>query len=73
MQKIDARGRICPLPLFYTKRKIEEMKAGEELKVIVDDPTAKETIPRWSREHGHEVLNLEEQGNCFIVVVRKRS
>ena len=73
MQKIDAIGRICPLPLFYTKRKIEEMKAGEELKVIVDDPTAKETIPRWSREHGHEVLTIEEQGNCFKVVVRKRS
>ena len=73
MQKIDVRGRICPLPLFYTKRKIEEMKAGEELEVIVDDPTAKETIPRWSREHGHEVLTIEEQGNCFKVVVRKRS
>jgi len=73
MPKIDARGRICPLPLFYTKRKIEEMKAGEELEVIADDPTAKETIPRWSREHGHEVLSLEEQGNCFRVVVRKRS
>ncbi|MDP2767616.1 MAG: sulfurtransferase TusA family protein [Candidatus Methanoperedens sp.] len=46
MQKIDARGRMCPLPLFYTKRKIEEMQAGEELEVIADDPTAKETIPK---------------------------
>lgn len=73
MQKIDARGRICPLPLFYTKRKIEEMQAGEELEVIADDPTAKETIPRWSREHGHEVLALEEQENCCRIVVRKRS
>ncbi len=61
MQKIDARGRICPLPLFYTKRKIEEMQTGEELEVIADDPTAKETIPRWSKEHGHEVLSLEEK------------
>jgi TusA-related sulfurtransferase len=71
MQKVDARGKICPLPLFYTKRKIEEMQAGEELEVIADDPTAKETIPRWSREHGHEIMALEEQENCFRIVVRK--
>jgi tRNA 2-thiouridine synthesizing protein A len=73
MQRIDARGRMCPLPLFYTKRKIEEMQAGEELEVITDDPIAKETIPRWSREHGHEVIALEEQENCCRIVVRKRS
>ena len=26
MQKIDERGKICPFPLFHTKRKIESMK-----------------------------------------------
>ncbi len=36
MQKIDARGRICPLLLFYTKRKIEGMQSGEELEVIAE-------------------------------------
>lgn len=71
MQKIDARGRTCPLPLFYTKHKIEEMQTGEELEVVADDPTAKETIPRWSKEHGHEVLSLEEKENYFRIVVRK--
>ncbi len=71
MHKIDAKGRICPLPLFYTKRKMEEMQTGEELEVVADDPTAKETIPRWSKEHGHEVLALEEKENYFRIVVRK--
>lgn len=71
MQKIDARGRTCPLPLFYTKRKIEEMQTGEELEVVADDPTAKETIPRWSKEHGHEILAIEDQENYFRIVVRK--
>ncbi|HIH45153.1 MAG TPA: sulfurtransferase TusA family protein [Candidatus Methanoperedenaceae archaeon] len=71
MQQIDARGRVCPLPLFYTKRKLEEMRAGEELVVLADDTTAKETIPKWCSLHGHDA-RLEDMGGYFRVVIRKR-
>ncbi len=73
MHKLDARGRVCPLPLFYTKKEIEKLNPGEELEVLTDDAVAKNTIPQWSREHGHEVLALEELENCCRIVVRKRS
>lgn len=73
MQKIDTRGRICPLPLFYTKQKIENMDIGDDIEIIVDDPTAKETIPKWSKQHGHEILYIENIGdNQFRIVVRKK-
>lgn len=71
MYKLDARGRVCPLPLFYTKKKIDGLKSGEELEVLTDDITAKDTIPRWSREHGHEIVKVEESGNDLKVVIRK--
>ncbi len=74
MHKIDARGRICPLPLFYTKHKIEEIKIGEEIEVIADDPTVKDTIPKWSRDHGHEIVSIEDLDTekCFRIVIRKK-
>ncbi len=72
MEKLDVRGRACPLPLFYAKRKISEMKPGEELEIIADDITAKETIPKWSRLHEHEVVSFEDNGDFFRIVVRKR-
>ena len=73
MKKIDARGRICPLPLFYTKRKIEEIQVGDEVEIIADDPTAKETIPKWSEQHGHEVVSIEDIGeNQFRIVIKKK-
>jgi len=72
MYKIDARGRVCPLPLFYTKKKIDKLKTGEKLEVRTDDVTAKNTIPLWSREHGHEIVKVEESGSDFIVIIRKR-
>jgi len=73
MQKIDAKGKICPIPLFYTKRKIEDMEIGDVVEIIADDPTVKDTIPRWSKEHGHEVLSIvEEKGNLIRITVRKK-
>lgn len=71
MYRLDARGRVCPLPLFYTKKKIDELKTGEELEVLTDDVTAKNTIPQWSREHGHEIVKVEESGSDFKVIIRK--
>ena len=73
MQKIDARGKICPLPLFYTKRKIEEMQIGDEVEVIADDSTVKETIPKWSEGHGHEILAVEDHENYFRIIIRKKN
>lgn len=71
MEKLDVRGKICPLPLFYAKKKLSEMKPGEELEIIADDMTAKETIPKWSKLHEHEIVSLEEEGDFFRIIVRR--
>ena len=71
MHKLDARGRVCPLPLFYTKKEIERLKSGDELEVLTDDDIAKNTIPEWSREHGHEVVSIEESGSELRVIIKK--
>ena len=71
MHKIDARGRVCPLPLFYTKKQIDGLKTGEELEVITDDATARNASPQWTREHGHEVVRMEESGIDFKVIIKK--
>jgi len=72
MEKLDVRGKMCPLPLFYVKRKMSEMKPGEELEVIADDITAKETIPKWSKIHDQEIVSFENKGDFFRIVVRRK-
>ncbi|NJD77526.1 MAG: sulfurtransferase TusA family protein [Candidatus Methanoperedens sp.] len=72
MEKLDVRGKVCPLPLFYVKRKMSEMKPGEELEVITDDQTAKETIPKWSKIHDQEVVSIEDEGNFIRIKIRKK-
>ncbi len=72
MEKLDVRGKVCPFPLFYTKRKITEMKPGDELEIIADDATAKETIQKWSKLHNQEIVNIEDEVTFFRITLRKR-
>jgi tRNA 2-thiouridine synthesizing protein A len=71
MEKIDERGKVGPIPLFHTKRKIESMKSGEEVEIIANDPSEKKTIPRWSNEHGHDIVSIADHGDHFRIVIRK--
>ncbi len=72
MEKLDVRGKICPFPLFFAKQKIMEMKPGEELEIIADDSTAKETIQKWSRLHHQEILKIEDEKSYFRIILKKR-
>ncbi|MCX9015261.1 MAG: sulfurtransferase TusA family protein [Candidatus Methanoperedens sp.] len=72
MEKLDVRGKVCPLPLFYAKRKISEMKPGEEVEIIADDLTAKETIPKWSKFHKHEIVSMENEGETFRIIIKAK-
>lgn len=71
METLDTKGRLCPIPLFHTKRNLEEMSSGDILKVISDDTTAKETIPKWCQMHDHEILSIDESEDHFIITIRK--
>jgi len=71
MHKIDARGKVCPLPLFYTKKQIDGLKTGEEFEVLTDDVTARNAIPQWIKEHGHEIVKIEVSGIDLKVTIRK--
>lgn len=72
MEKLDARGKKCPFPLFFAKQKITEMKPGEELEIIADDSTAKETIQKWSKLHHQEIVKIEDEQSYFRIIVKKR-
>ena len=72
MEKLDVRGKTCPFPLFYVKRKMTEMKPGEDLEIIADDSTAKDTIQKWSSLHNQEIVKIEDEEAFFKIFLKKR-
>ncbi len=71
MERIDLKGKVCPFVLFHTKKKLETIPCDGELEVILDDPTAKETISGWCKAHGHKVIEIKEKGDYIVIIIKK--
>ena len=69
---LDCIGFYCPEPVFRTRKALDEMKEGEVLEVLADDPSSKEDIPRLVKRLGHELIELKEEGEAFVFIIRKK-
>ncbi len=59
--ELDVKGKVCPMPLLETKRKLEELKAGDVLEVLTDYEPATRTISMLAKKQGYgvEIENTE--------------
>ncbi len=64
---LDARQLLCPLPVIRTQNRIAELSPGDTLEVQATDPGALHDIPAWCRVHGHEVLEMRQEGHEVVV------
>lgn len=65
----DLRGLKCPLPVLKTRRRMADMKPGDELVVETSDPLAGIDIPHFCNEDGHELVMQErlDAGHRFHI------
>lgn len=68
---LDCVGLYCPEPVFKTRLELDEMKTGEVLEVLADDPAAEADIQSLVKHLGHEVLNVTHEGNMVRITIRK--
>jgi tRNA 2-thiouridine synthesizing protein A len=53
VRTVDARGLVCPLPLVKTKLTMEELGAGDSVRVLATDPEAPIDLAAWAAQEGH--------------------
>ncbi len=70
--ELDLRGVICPYNFVKTKLKLETMKAGQVLAVVLDEGDPIKHVPRSVNDDGHTVLSQERVGRQYRVMIRKR-
>jgi len=68
---INLDGLVCPLPVAKTKKKLNELQAGDILEVKGDFAEAGENIKRFVESHGHKVLNFEVNGEDYFLKIEK--
>ncbi|AIY90132.1 Rhodanese-like domain protein [Geoglobus acetivorans] len=59
------------MPLFLTRKAIEEVDVGDVIEVHADDPSARKDIPEWAERAGHKVLSVEEDDGIFIIRIQR--
>jgi tRNA 2-thiouridine synthesizing protein A len=73
MEKLDLRGEVCPFTFVETKLKLENMKSGEMLEVILDHEPAVRDVPRSVESEGHSVLLTEKiDDETWRIVIKRK-
>ena len=61
VEKIDIRGKVCPMTFVYTKLALEKLYKGDILEVLLDFQPALKSIPEnCKRQKIAKLLNIEE-------------
>lgn len=72
-ETLDIRGEVCPFTFIETKLKLEEMKGGEVLEVILDHEPAIRDVPKSVESEGHMVLAVERiDEKLWRILIKKR-
>jgi len=68
---LDCVGMYCPIPVAKTTIELEDMKPGEILEVLADDPAAKKDFVSWCKTTKNELLDYKEENGVFKFYIKK--
>jgi TusA-related sulfurtransferase len=75
VQKLDIRGKVCPMTFVYTKLTLEKMKSDEILEVTLDFPAAVENVPASCKRQNIgkllNVKNVDNEKDVWILTIKK--
>jgi tRNA 2-thiouridine synthesizing protein A len=55
----DLRGLNCPMPVLKTRKRLSEMRPGQQLTIETTDSLAVIDIPHFCQENGHPLVASE--------------
>ena len=67
----DLRGVACPMNFVKTKLALEGLKAGQRLKVLLDDGAPIQNVPRSVAGEGHRIIEQVREGGHWSVLFEK--
>lgn len=68
---LDCFGLYCPEPVFRTRMELDEMKIGETLEVLADDPAAEEDIKSLVKNLEQEIVDITKEGMSVRILIKK--
>jgi tRNA 2-thiouridine synthesizing protein A len=63
VEKLDVKGKMCPIPVALTKRKLAEMQSGQTLEVTGEGELEFDNIQRWLKNNGYTIVEASKNNN----------
>jgi TusA-related sulfurtransferase len=70
---LDVRGAIVPIALLKACQAFREMKTGETMEILVNDPDIRKDLFRVLPSSTCELLDIREETSFSRFVLRKRT
>lgn len=70
--ELDVRQLACPLPILRAKKSLAAMSSGQVLKIMATDKKAPDDFVDFCSKTGNELLSSTEQGDEFVLLIRRR-
>jgi tRNA 2-thiouridine synthesizing protein A len=71
VEKLDVKGKMCPMPVALTKRKLAEMQSGQILEVTGEGQLEFDNIQRWLKNNGQEIVEVSKTDSEFKILIKK--
>jgi tRNA 2-thiouridine synthesizing protein A len=71
-RELDARGLNCPLPILRAKKALNDMSAGQVLRILATDPGSVRDFQAFARQTGHQLLFSGETAGEFVFLLKKK-
>ena len=68
---LDCLGLYCPEPVFRTRMELDNMRIGEIMEVLADDPAAEADIQSLVKRLEQEIVNVSKNGNTVRILIKK--
>ncbi|MBX5326535.1 MAG: sulfurtransferase TusA family protein [Candidatus Bathyarchaeia archaeon] len=68
---VDCLGLYCPEPVFRTRMELDNMKIGETLEILADDPAAETDIRSLVKRLEQEIISINKEGNTLRILIKK--
>jgi tRNA 2-thiouridine synthesizing protein A len=71
-KELDARGLNCPLPILRARKALNELSAGQVLRIVATDPGSVKDFEAFAKQTGNEMLSQSADAKEFVFYLRKK-
>ncbi|WP_343559219.1 sulfurtransferase TusA family protein [Kiloniella sp. b19] len=70
---LDAIGLKCPLPVLKARKVMKPLQAGEVLRILATDPSARQDFQSFCETTGYRLISIEDRDDVTLEILIEKT